>query len=75
LGFNYLTTIIFLPVAGAIIIAFLPNLGHRCIKRLAAVFTFIPLALSVFLFCNFDKSLGAAGIIQFGGKGVMDSSH
>jgi len=68
LGFNYLTTIIFLPVAGAIIIAFLPNLGHRCIKRLAAVFTFIPLALSVFLFCNFDKSLGAAGIIQFGEK-------
>ena len=68
MGFNYLTTIIFLPVAGAIIIAFLPNLGHRCIKRLAAVFTFIPLALSVFLFCNFDKSLGAAGIIQFGEK-------
>jgi len=68
LNFNYLTTIIFLPVAGAIIIAFLPNLGHRCIKRLAAVFTFIPLALSVFLFCNFDKSLGAAGIIQFGEK-------
>jgi len=68
LGFNYLTTIIFLPVAGAIIIAFLPNLGNRCIKRLAAVFTFIPLALSVFLFCNFDKSLGAAGIIQFGEK-------
>ena len=68
MGFNYLTTIIFLPVAGAIIIAFLPNLGHRCIKRLAAVFTFIPLALSVFLFCNFDKSLGAAGIVQFGEK-------
>ncbi len=68
MGFNYLTTIIFLPVAGAIIIAFLPNLGHRCIKRLAAVFTFIPLALSVFLFCNFDKSLGAAGVIQFGEK-------
>jgi len=68
LSFPYLTTIIFLPVAGAIIIAFLPNLGHRCIKRLAAVFTFIPLALSVFLFCNFDKSLGAAGIIQFGEK-------
>jgi len=68
LGFNYLTTIIFLPVAGTIIIAFLPNLGNRCIKRLAAVFTFIPLALSVFLFCNFDKSLGAAGVIQFGEK-------
>ncbi|MBA7691527.1 NAD(P)H-quinone oxidoreductase chain 4 1 [subsurface metagenome] len=68
MSFPYLTTIIFLPVAGAIIIAFLPNLGHRCIKRLAAVFTFIPLALSVFLFCNFDKSLGAAGIIQFGEK-------
>ncbi len=62
MGFNYLTTIVFLPLVGAILIAFLPNLRDRCIKRLAAIFTFIPMALSIFLFCQFDRS---AGLIQF----------
>ncbi len=65
MDFNYLTTIIFLPAVGAILIAFLPNLSGRLIKGMAAIFTFIPLALSVFLFCSFDSSLGAAGVIQF----------
>lgn len=62
MGFNYLTTIIFLPVAGAILIAFLPGLSERAIKRMAAIFTFVPLALSIFLFTIFDRSAGA---IQF----------
>jgi len=65
LGFNYLTTIIFLPLVGAILIAFLPNLRDQYIKRLAAIFTFIPMALSILLFCQFDRSAGAAGLIQF----------
>ena len=65
MSFNYLTAIIFLPVAGAILVAFVPALSDRVIRRIAAVFTFIPLVLSVLLFCNFDRSPGAAGIIQF----------
>ena len=65
MSFNYLTTIIFLPVAGAILIAFIPGLSARAIRRIAAVFTFPPLALSLFLFANFNRSLGAAGAIQF----------
>jgi len=65
LDFPYLTTIIFLPVVGAILIAFLPGLSSRAIKRLAAIFTFVALALSIFVFANFDKSLAAAGVIQF----------
>ena len=65
MSFNYLSAIIFLPVAGAILIAFIPGLSARLIKRIAAIFTFVPLALSIFLFCNFDRSLGAAGVIQF----------
>ncbi len=65
MSFNYLTTIVFLPLAGAILIAFLPGLSSRLIKRLAAIFTFVPLVLSILLFCNFDRSLGAAGVIQF----------
>jgi len=65
LGFNFLTWIIFLPVVGAILIAFLPGLSSRTIKRLAAIFTFAALALSIVAFANFDKSLAAAGVIQF----------
>jgi NADH-quinone oxidoreductase subunit M len=65
LDFNYLTTIIFLPVVGAILIAFLPGLSERAIKRIAAIFTFFPLALSIYAFAIFDRSLGAAGVIQF----------
>ncbi len=63
--FNYLTTIIFLPLVGAIIIAFISSEHDRIIKRVAAVFTTIPLILAIYLFVAFDRSLGAAGVIQF----------
>ncbi|MFC1992557.1 NuoM family protein [Chloroflexota bacterium] len=65
MDFNYLTWIVFLPVVGAIIIALVPGISSGAIKRVAAVFTFIPLVLSFVLFANFDKSLGATGAIQF----------
>ncbi|MBA7639701.1 NAD(P)H-quinone oxidoreductase chain 4 1 [subsurface metagenome] len=52
-------------MAGAILIAFLPGLSARVIKRIAAIFTFAALALSLFLFAIFDRSLAAAGVIQF----------
>jgi len=60
--FNYLTTIIFLPALGAVIIAFIPGLSGRVIKWLSAIFTFVPLALSIYLFAIFDR---ASGAIQF----------
>jgi NADH-quinone oxidoreductase subunit M len=63
--FNWLTTIIFLPALGALLIAFVPKLSSRGIKWLAAVFTFIPLALSIYLFVIFDRSAGMAGVMQF----------
>jgi NADH-quinone oxidoreductase subunit M len=65
LDFPYLTWIVFLPAIGAIIIAFLPGLSIRAIKYVAAVVTFISLVLSVIVFANFDRSIGAAGAIQF----------
>jgi NADH-quinone oxidoreductase subunit M len=65
LDFSYLTTIIFLPAVGAILIALIRSLSPRLIKRTAALFTFIPLVLSIILFINFDQSLAAAGVIQF----------
>jgi NADH-quinone oxidoreductase subunit M len=56
MDFNYLTTIVFLPAVGAVLIAFLPGLTSRLIRWLSAVFTFIPLALSIHLFTIFDRS-------------------
>jgi len=59
---GYLSTIVFLPVVGAILIAFIPGLSKGLIKRLAGIFTLIPFVLSIILFSNFDRSLGA---VQF----------
>jgi NADH-quinone oxidoreductase subunit M len=64
-SFPFLTTIVFLPVVGAIVIAVVPGLQDRVIKRIAAIFTFIPLVLSIVLFGIFDRSMGAVGVIQF----------
>jgi len=63
LSFPYLSTIIFLPVIGALLIALLPNLSASAVKRIAAVFTFAAFVLSLVLFFSFDKSALAA--IQF----------
>jgi NADH-quinone oxidoreductase subunit M len=63
LEFNYLSTILFLPAVGAIIIAFISSEHDGIIKRVAAIFTGIPLALAVYLFVAFDRSAG--GVIQF----------
>ena len=64
-GLSYLTAIIFLPVIGAILIAVIPGLSQRWIKRMAAVFTLVPLILSVYLFAIFNRSAEAAGVVQF----------
>lgn len=63
MSFNYLTIIIFLPAVGAALVAFWPGLSGRAVRWLSAVFTAIPLALSVYLFAIFDRSAG--GVIQF----------
>jgi NADH-quinone oxidoreductase subunit M len=63
--FNWLTTIIFLPTLGALLIAFVPRLSARGVRWLAAVFTLIPLALSIYLFAIFDRSAGMTGVMQF----------
>ncbi len=65
MDFNYLTTIIFLPVAGAIIIALVPGLSARLIRYIAAVFTLVPLVISLALFIAFDRSAAMAGVVQF----------
>jgi NADH-quinone oxidoreductase subunit M len=60
LDFNYLSTILFLPAAGAIVIALMKGKDEKLYKWLALAFTAIPLALAIYLFITFDRSTGAA---------------
>jgi NADH-quinone oxidoreductase subunit M len=60
LDIPYLSIIIFSPLLGALLVAFLPQLEARSVKRIAAAFTFIPLALSLALFLAFKP--GGNGI-------------
>jgi len=57
--FPYLTTIVFLPVVGAIVIALLPHPQPLTIKRVAAGAAFLSFALSLALFSQFDRATGA----------------
>jgi NADH-quinone oxidoreductase subunit M len=60
-----LSIIIFLPVTGAILIALFKGLSDRAIRYMAGLFTFIPLALSVYLIAIFNRSSDMNGVIQF----------
>lgn len=65
MDFNYLTTILFLPMVGAVVIAFISSRHETVIKRIAFLFTIVPFALALYLFVAFDRSAGMAGAIQF----------
>jgi NADH-quinone oxidoreductase subunit M len=65
LSFAYLSAIVFLPVVGLVIIALLPKPQPRTIKLVALAFTLASFALSIAVFCLFDRSAGAIGQIQF----------
>ena len=69
--FNYLTTIILLPVAGAILVAFIPGLSERVIRWVSALFTFASFVLSLVVFCGFDRAIGG---IQFEEKAAWIQS-
>lgn len=65
MDFPYLSLIIFLPIAGAILIAFIPDLSQRMVRWIAAVFTSVPLLLALIMFVSFDRSSAAVGVMQF----------
>jgi NADH-quinone oxidoreductase subunit M len=62
--FNWLSVILFLPMAGAILIAIFGK-NEKNIRPLAVVFTAIPLLIAIVLFITFDRSGAAAGTMQF----------
>jgi len=65
LDFGYLTAILFLPIAGIIVIALLPKSQARTIRLTALTFTLASFILSIVVFCLFDRSAGAIGQMQF----------
>jgi len=65
LDFNYLTAILFLPLVGVIVIALLPKPQAKTIRLTALIFTLASFALSIAVFCLFDRSAGAIGQMQF----------
>ena len=62
MSLNYLSIIIFLPIAAAMVLAVLPRLSTKSIKCIAACAMLAVLALSLFVFANFDRTVGG---IQF----------
>lgn len=65
MNFPYLSAILLLPIIGLIVIALLPKPEQRTIKLTALVFALASFALSVAVFCLFDRSGAAIGQIQF----------
>jgi NADH-quinone oxidoreductase subunit M len=56
LGFPVLSTLIFLPVAGAAVLLLIPRSQETLIKWTALVITILNFCLSIPLFMNFDKT-------------------
>ncbi|TET14559.1 MAG: NADH-quinone oxidoreductase subunit M, partial [Dehalococcoidia bacterium] len=62
-GFPYLSVILFLPAAGAVVIGLLIK-EARMVRITAALFTFAAFALSLALFVMFDRSDGLQFVEQ-----------
>lgn len=58
-SFPYLTTLILLPLVGALVIAFLPRANSLLIKTVALIFTLLELAFSVPLWFLYDNDSAA----------------
>ena len=53
-----LSLMIFIPLLGMVAVLLLPRESEELIKRVALLFTLIPLALAVYLFISYDRSNG-----------------
>ena len=64
MSFPYLSTIVFLPVIGAIVIALLPRANPRRIKLTAAAFTAVSFVLSLAVLFMFDRGLAGPQFVE-----------
>jgi len=58
MGFNILTLITFMPIVGAVILAFYPKRAEKSAKYIALVTSLVILGLAAYLWVIFDPSVG-----------------
>ncbi len=63
-GFPVLTTIMLAPVAAALFMVFIPRDEGKLIKCVAAVGTFVSLALSLYVYFAYDQALGGLQFVE-----------
>ena len=64
MSFPYLSTIVFLPLAGAVIVALLPKENRQAIRIVAAGFTFVALALALAVFAQFNTTASGPQFVE-----------
>jgi NADH-quinone oxidoreductase subunit M len=63
-GFPVLSLTVFIPVLGAAAIMFLPRQNTKTIKLIAAVSTFLSLALSLLVFLTYDRAQAGMQFVE-----------
>ena len=65
LSYPVLSTVIFLPVAGALLLALISRKQERLIKAVALIFTLANFAASLPIFLNFDKTTAKMQFVEW----------
>jgi len=73
-SFSFLSAIVFLPLIGAVVIVLLPKSLLKSAKFVALSFALVAFVLSLVVFCQFDRSSGVVGQMQFEEKIVWISA-
>ena len=63
-GFPYLSAILLSCVAGLLVILFIPHERETLVKWVSLVFSGIALALSIYVFCAYDRTLGGLQFVE-----------
>lgn len=64
MSFPILTVALLAPVAAALILVFIPKDEAKLHKSIAAVGTFVPLAISIYVYAAYDKALGGLQFVH-----------
>src|SRR5512137_1437873 len=63
-GFPYLSAILLSCVVGLLVILFIPREREDLVKRVSLVFSGIALALSIYVFCTYNRALGGLQFVE-----------
>ena len=63
-GFPYLSAILLSCVAGLLVILFIPRERETLVKGVSLVFSGIALALSIYVYCAYDRAHGGLQFVE-----------